>query len=126
MSFRLRLGAWPPVAALALAGTALLASGSQTRADHRAVLYEGLSAADRARAEENLQATLETRESQARMSWRRADGSWGGTVMPLRTFRIESGIYCREFIEDIILSGAERSATFTACRNGSGTWITVE
>ena len=126
MRFRLRLRAWPPVAALALAGAALLATGSQTRADQHAVLYEGLSAADRALAEENLQAALETHESQARISWRRADGSWGGTVMPVRTFRIESGIYCREFIEDIILPGAARSATFTACRDTGGTWITVE
>jgi len=126
MRRRLRLRACLPAVALALAGAAVLATGPQARADHRADLYEGLSAADQAKAEENLQSALETRQSQARMSWRRADGSWGGTVMPLRTFRIESGIYCREFQEDIIFTVAPRSATFTACRDGGGTWITVE
>ena len=126
MKSRQRLRVWPPAAVLALAGAALLATGPQVRADHRAVLYEGLNAADRARAEQNLQSALETSQSQARMSWRRTDGSWGGTVMPLRTFRVESGIYCREFQEDIISTGAPRSATFTACRDTGGTWITVE
>ncbi len=123
---RQRLVAWPLAAALTLAGTMVIDHGSQARADHRTALYEGLSAADRAKAEENLQSALETRQSEVRLSWRRIDGAWGGTVMPLRTFRIESGVYCRDFQEDIISTGTPRSGTFTACRNGSGTWITVE
>lgn len=125
MRSRLRSAARPR-AALLFAATLILGPATVARADHGFFLYEGLSGADRAWAELNPQSALETRQSQTRLSWRRTDGSWGGTVMLLRTFRVESNIYCLKFQKDVILDAGLCSATLTACRNGGGTWVTME
>ena len=73
-----------------------------------------------------LQQTLETRVSNQSGLW---DNDWNGSfgaVVPLRTFRIKTGTYCREFRETVVTADQTASRTGTACRTSNGEWIPVE
>ena len=88
-------------------------------------LYDGLAGDDLQRAEENLQLGLERRLSQSAESWRSPDGSATGFVLPVRSFKIESGHYCRAFFEAVAVGTVWRSASATACRTDEGRWLVV-
>jgi len=87
--------------------------------------FAGLGAAERGRAEAALQEALETRTSGATAHWIGAGGS-AGSVTPLRTFRIVTGHYCRDFLETVVAAGETRNRRATACRDETGIWRRVE
>jgi surface antigen len=88
-------------------------------------LYEGLSATDLQRAEDNLQLALEKHLSQNAVSWQSPDGTVTGFAMPVRSFKIDTGHYCREFFETVAFGEVWRSAGGTACRSEQGRWLVV-
>jgi len=86
--------------------------------------YAGLGATERAHAQAALQEALETRMSGAAIYWTGAGGRQG-SVTPLRTFRIASGHYCRDFRETLVAAHETRDWQATACRDETGIWRRV-
>ena len=87
--------------------------------------YDGLSAEEAAVARQAVQEALETRLSDDTFAWTYGNGG-SGSVTPLRTFRINTGHYCRDYAETIA-RGSERVSTLrTACRGSQGTWRVVK
>jgi surface antigen len=90
-------------------------------------LYRSLAAEDRKLAAATVQEALETLPSRQTRSWRNPATGAYGFVTPLRTFKIESGHYCREYQEAIATPGSAEARQFTACRRASdGTWLPVD
>lgn len=88
--------------------------------------YDGLVEGDRAYAHASLQDALETRRSLQAAKWHNDASGNSGEIMPVRTFRILSGAFCREFRESLVKAGAPAERTGTACRREDGVWILVE
>ena len=89
-------------------------------------LYNGLSPAERDMAARLVQETLETVLSQQTRRWQYNGTGNGGFVTPLRTFRIKTGHYCREYMETVSTRQGLNSSIFTACRDGAAVWRIVE
>ena len=87
-------------------------------------LYLQLDEQARQVAEKAVQDALESQGSGGRQDWRGSNGT-AGAVTPIRTFRILTGHYCREY--GIVLQSqlVQSTATRTACRNDHGRWIDV-
>lgn len=86
-------------------------------------LHRDLGAHGRQLAEEAVQFALETLASQRTYRWHDSIDGASGMVRPLRTFRIKTGHYCREYSE--VIQGPERfrSARRVACRDNNGIWV---
>lgn len=110
--------------ALGFGVAAAPAAGEQSAS--RGAFYDGLSAADRGLARASVQQTLERRLSRDMGRWRNDASGNSGAVMPLRTFRVADGQYCREYKETIVADGKIVSRLGTACRTDDGAWIPVE
>jgi surface antigen len=91
----------------------------------RDTFYDGLSTEEAAIARQAVQEALETRLSDDTYRWVYGNGS-SGSVTPLRTFRIKTGHYCRDFAETIAKESQPVSAVRTACRGSQGTWGVVK
>jgi surface antigen len=88
--------------------------------------YGGLSDGDAALAHDTLQKTLEFRRSGDTAKWRNVETGTSGTITPLRTFRIASGAFCREFRETLVVADSPIERTDTACRRPDDVWLRVE
>ena len=108
---------------VSLLGSPGASSAGTKRVDQ---LYSQLQAVDRLRAEKAVQTALETMLSRTSFDWKDDIGELRGRVTPLRTFKVSSGHYCREYREEIHLLKAWLSATRTACRNGAGVWERIQ
>ncbi len=91
----------------------------------RSPIYADLSAAALATAELTVQETLERSLSRSTRHWRHPPSGSSGSVTPRRTFKIETGHYCREFDEVVAAAGETQSERRTACRSAAGEWIVV-
>jgi surface antigen len=110
----------PWLAALVLASCAAQGPGSS-----QDTFYNGLSVEEAAIARQAVQQALETRPSDDALRWNHGNGS-SGSVTPLRTFRIKTGHYCRDFAETVNTGAQPVSAVRTACRGSQGTWGVVK
>ena len=106
-------------------GVAAGCGAAQEQLSQRA-FYDRLDEADVLHAWSALQETLETRVSNQTGLWRNESSGNSGAAVPLRTFRIKTGTYCRDFRETIVAANRKTSRTGTACRTGNGEWIPVE
>jgi surface antigen len=120
-------------AALGAAGGGLLAAaaGGKGTGIAAGVLLGGLAggalgsaldAQDRRIAAQNSQSTLETVPSGTTTTWRNPDSGNAGTFTPTRTYENNSGQYCREYQQTIIVGGKEEKSYGTACRQPDGSW----
>jgi len=57
-----------------------------------------------------------------RISWSNPSSGNAGAYVPRREGTSQSGRYCREFEETIIIDGRSESATGIACQRSDGTW----
>ena len=64
-------------------------------------IYAPLSELERVLAQEALQKALESVASQRLYRWENHDSGISGFVTPLRTFKIQTGHYCRQFMEAV-------------------------
>ncbi len=87
-------------------------------------IYLELSDADRAAAASAVQAALETLPRSETLAW---DGPNGvaGLITPLRTFKIKTGHFCRDFTEAIIREAIPTTVASRACRTTEGRWLRV-
>lgn len=89
-------------------------------------LYASLSRSERLLVQEALQQALENRPSREIYRWVSSANGASGFITPLRTFKIETGHYCRQFMEAVAKQGDLASAIQTACRSEDGRWIVVK
>ena len=92
----------------------------------RDAFYKELTEGDLVIARASLQEALEKRRSLDVGQWRNAATGASGSVMPTRTFRIQSGFFCRDYRETVLAAGALADRIGTACRDNNGVWIRVE
>ncbi len=88
-------------------------------------LYNGLSAEAALAARQAVQRALETRRRDDVYQWRHGNGS-SGSITPLRTFRIKTGHYCRDYAVTIVNGSQPVSSMRTACRGSQGFWQVVK
>ena len=115
-----------PAASLA----ALMIGGVSGHFSTRFTIEAELGRARLARAAEEaavqrvfLQA-LEKSASGTTVSWENPDGRSRIEVTPVRTFRIKSGQFCRQFERLHVLQGVARNDQGIACREADGFWRT--
>ena len=70
----------------------------------------------------STQDTLEAGPTGTRSEWVNPDSGHRGTVQPVRTYRAESGQYCREFQQTVTIGGRTERAYGNACRQPDGSW----
>ncbi len=92
----------------------------------RTSFYGALAESDVDLARSALQDTLETRVSGEPGNWQNGATGIEGSVTPLRTYRIASGTYCRDYQEIVTRPGRVLARSRTACRDVNGIWIPVE
>lgn len=59
------------------------------------------------------------------ITWNNPESGNYGTVTPVRDGRTQSGRYCREYQQTVVVDGREQSAYGTACRQPDGSWEIV-
>jgi len=87
--------------------------------------YDALNADEIVLARQTVQEALETRPRNEIHRWDSGDGTFG-SVIPMRTFRIKSGHYCRDYMETFAKDTELTSANRTACRDSQGAWRIVK
>ena len=88
-------------------------------------VYLRLNPEDRAVAEKMVQETLESRLSRQTHRWNNIRTGTTGYITPVRSFRIRTGHYCRDYRETVMFGFQLDTADFTACRNDDGLWERV-
>ena len=88
--------------------------------------YGTLARSDATLAWSTLQETLESHVSRQAGRWQNGATGSEGSITPLRTYRIASGTYCRDYREMFTMVGRVTARSGTACRNADGVWIPVE
>ncbi len=104
---------------LAIAGGAIL--GSMVGGE----LGASLDRADQQYLANSTQGALEGTTTGTVSRWINPDSGNSGTVTPTRTFQNQSGQYCREFSQTIVVGGQKQDAFGTACRQTDGSWRVV-
>ena len=84
-----------------------------------------MDAADRRESQRAAQQAFETAPSGQETAWSNPDSGNHGSVTPTRTFQTDSGQYCREYQQTIVIGGEEQQAHGTACRQSDGGWKIV-
>lgn len=115
MTARHRL-ALPVLAAIALGGCAAAGTGEEGPYDAVGTREQVLAASARQRA-------LDTLASGATLEWRSPDGNASGRITPTRSFRADTGAFCREFSEEVSAGGASDRFTDIRCRTPAGRWL---
>ena len=59
------------------------------------------------------------------ITWKNPESGNRGAVTPVREGKSESGRYCREFRQKIIVDGREQTGYGTACQQPDGSWKIV-
>jgi surface antigen len=81
-----------------------------------------LSNQDIALANRNFQSAQEKSTSGNRLLWRNPGTGRSGSIMPIKTYRAQDGLYSRVFDETVTLTKSTESFTKTACRDRDGIW----
>lgn len=88
---------------------------------------EAARAADQTIIQAAIARALETQVSGSQARWRNPDSGSEGTIEPLRTFKISTGQWCREYIHSVEYRGWREGRTTlraVACRESDGRWKT--
>ena len=90
-------------------------------------LYVALDRSQSALAAISVQDALETKLSGESLEWSHPSQAAEGRVVPLRTFRIQSGAFCREYREVVRFKrGGELERKRIACRVDPGRWVPLD
>ncbi len=127
-----RASRWPRYAVAAAASFAVVAIGlgggylaADFRIEREIARLEALRETDRAVVARTVNDALEKQLSGTAVEWRNPDSGAHGTVIPVRTYRSESGKWCREYTAVAITrDGARETRRAVACREGDGMWKT--
>lgn len=119
----LKRSAFVAIGALLLGCNAGLLSGGVNRDEP---LFMQLTEEDVRLANLTVQEGLETALSGATMNWRNTKSGNSGSVTPKRTYRLQTGSFCRTYDETVTIGTATELYEFTACRDEEGGWQPVD
>jgi surface antigen len=85
-----------------------------------------MDAADKRQAQAATTKALETAPSGTATQWKNPDSGHYGSVTPVRTYQTQSGQYCREYRQTVMIGGEKNEAYGTACRQPDGSWKIVQ
>jgi surface antigen len=77
---------------------------------------------DKELAMQQAQLSLENARIGQTSQWQNPDSGNSGTFTPTRTYQTETGQYCREYQQEIIVGNEKHESYGTACRQPDGTW----
>jgi len=80
---------------------------------------------DKDLAMKQAQYSLENSPSNQSGEWHNPDSGNSGTFTPTRTYQTETGQYCREYTQEIMVAGEKHQSYGTACRQPDGSWQVV-
>ena len=83
---------------------------------------EDMAPAARTIVQNAFQQALEKRQSGRTQQWLLAQHSFSGAVTPLATFRLSSGTYCRQYVQQFNHSERQNHYFGLACRTQDGQW----
>jgi surface antigen len=81
-----------------------------------------MDAADRREANRATYSALESAPTGTKTNWHNPDSGHSGTTTPTRTYRAQSGEYCREYEQTVTIGDETQAAYGTACRQPDGSW----
>ena len=115
---------------LAAASLAFLVIGAgsgvwwaETRVSEALHRFEARSEVERGVIASTVSHALETQVSGESVDWE--SGEVSGRVVPLRTYRSQSGHWCREYERTTRFEAGTISVLALACRTGDGQWVTI-
>jgi len=85
----------------------------------------GMDEQDRRLAELTSQRALEAAPSGSSVQWHNPDNGNSGTVTPSKAYKNNTGQYCREYTQTVVVGGKQQKAYGTACRQPDGQWQVV-
>ena len=112
------------IAAAAGGGAAGIAGGVLLGGLVGGAIGNRLDQRDRELAMQSANHAFENARSGETSTWRNPDSGNSGTVTPTRTYQAASGVYCREYQQEIIIGGEPHKSYGTACRQPDGSWKT--
>ena len=68
---------------------------------------------------------LEFSPSGNTVEWKNPDSGNSGSITPTKTFK-ESGQYCREYVQEVMIGGEKKKAYGKACRQPDGNWKIIQ
>jgi surface antigen len=80
---------------------------------------------DRQMLEKSSRQALEFSPSGNSVEWKNPDSGNHGSITPTKTFK-ESGRYCREYIQEVVIGGEKKKAYGQACRQPDGSWKIIK
>jgi surface antigen len=86
-------------------------------------LYQELAESDVSLASRLIQTTLESTPDGATRRWTNQQTGNSGEITPLRTYASEDGHFCRDYREELVLTGGSGRFYHTACRDDSARWV---
>lgn len=85
---------------------------------------KSLDTADQAAMSQTMNQGMESAPSGQTVAWKNPDSGHAGTYTPQPAYQTNTGQYCREFQQTIVIGGKEEKAFGTACRQPDGSWQT--
>jgi surface antigen len=107
---------WPLTMVLMLGACAGLTGSDST-------LYQSLADSDVKLASRTMQSTLEGAPDGATRSWANEQTGHRGSLTPTRTYVSDSGQFCREYREELVVGAQSGSFYHAACRDGNARWV---
>lgn len=86
---------------------------------------ESLDCQDQQYHSQTAHEALEYQPSGRPASWNNPDSGHSGSITPTRTWQRDTGQYCRDYTQSIVIDGKAEEAKGTACREDDGTWRIV-
>jgi surface antigen len=88
-------------------------------------IYADLDPGDANAALDLMRRTLESELSWRVASWKNRENGRGGSITPVRTFRTEDGVFCREYRESVQTAKRVVAEIAVACRDPAEGWVRV-
>lgn len=104
---------------------AAIAIGTLAGAFFGQEIGRSLDRADQIAMGQNAQYSLEYTRSHETTRWNNPDSGNSGSLTPTRTYQQDSGQYCREYRQTVIVGGRQQEAYGTACRQPDGNWLII-
>ena len=86
---------------------------------------ESLDCEDQRYHSQTAHEALEYQPAGRPSSWNNPDSGHAGSITPIRTWQRDTGQYCRDYTQSIVIDGKVEEGRGTACREDDGTWRIV-
>jgi surface antigen len=86
-------------------------------------LYQSLADSDVQLASRTMHSTLERAPDGTTRSWANEQTGHRGSLTPTRTFVSDSGSFCREYREELVVGEQSGSFYHAACRDENARWV---